>query len=185
MGNPFHRGFASPPPFDPVPHEYRDPDPRQIHLLPAPLIPPGFRGWLALRGIRAGAGRIFRAAPGVTYRIHADGPGPFPSSTARINIVVGGAGSTMTWYGLRQGCQARTYRDARGDEVTGFDPADCEELFSCGVTGACVVNVGVPHTLTNPLEWRTCYSMFAMDLASGEHLPFDRVVSRLAGDLMP
>lgn len=127
-------------------------------------------------------GRIFHISPNNKYNIHVDDIKYYPGKFAKINYVLGGKDSYMNWFKLKENRSHFTYIDQRGDEVIGFNPDDCIEIHRTHIPEKKLVllDVGTPHSLTNMVEWRTCYSMVLADTRTGKYVDIDDAKDRLA-----
>lgn len=96
------------------------------------------------------------------------------SNMVKINYVFGGYGSEMQWYKFNgTDSDIKRFKNVRGDEYVGFNPADCELVYSVDLRGPSLINAGVPHGVTNNTNqgrWCISHGLHNMD---GSRLQWD------------
>jgi len=133
---------------------------------------------LTKENLKIKSAHTFFSLPTFEQGIHLDDVAPF--DRVKLNFVFGGAGSKMHWYKLKDNIPmpnpkltvaSRTYFSFNKNDV------DCIE--STEITGPTVVQVGVPHNITNMSEERLCITFLLRDLETGNIIGIDEVCSRL------
>jgi hypothetical protein len=154
-----------------------------------------FCRWLEHLDLHVYSARVFRSLPNLEYKLHIDVDPSVTDSYAakpvdpktyvydgviKLNFVYSSRGTTMTWYRLNEGKQARVTVNASGYTSYNFDKEDCEILYHTACDSHCLVNGGIIHTLTNAENDdnpRMCYSLSIQN--SNRDLTWDSAVAAL------
>ena len=117
---------------------------------------------------------LFYAPPGLDYvmGIHTDsGMG----DRSKINWVFGGEGSLMHWYRVVNPKQKEQLVTPVGSQYNLYEPDEIKLMHSTTIQNPAIVQIGVPHNITNPGQERWCYSMVITDPATGSNATFGSV----------
>jgi hypothetical protein len=139
---------------------------------------PEMKEWLDNVGLRVTWIELFYRTPFSFMSIHTDtSPGDF----TKINWVYGGRDSTMTWYKLNDSDPSNksiTKTDVN-TSYTNYTSGEVTPIFSSTMSGPHVVQVGIPHSISNPREKRYCLS-FVVEDKSGKRLSMAETCALLA-----
>jgi hypothetical protein len=109
--------------------------------------------------------------------IHIDGG---QTDYAKLNWIYGGAGSKMHWY------RAKVTKNPEDIGVTAigtryehFLSEEVELVHSQAVGCPSLVQVGMPHNVTNPKEDRICISAVLANKTTGKHITFNEAMLAL------
>ena len=97
----------------------------------------------------------FFSRPNINLPIHADLIGDY----IKINYIIGGVDSVMHWYTVKSGTQIEPQFTKISTKYFRFKADQVELADTASVSPISIVQVGVPHTITNPVEYRLCISM--------------------------
>ena len=165
-----------------VPFEFDKPSKTGTNIIPTnPIsINNEFNDFLKRVGCYVGQLDIFYTSPGVVYDIHIDRSDE-DNRFAKINYIIGGKDSFMNWFKLKEGRSCYWYTDLVGTKVRAVKKEDCDEIYRHSLLSnkLYLLDVGTLHSLTNPTEQRTCYSMFLFDVETKRRLSFDEATERL------
>jgi hypothetical protein len=117
---------------------------------------------------------LFYGPPDLEYTmiIHVDsGPG----DRGKVNWVFGGSGSKMHWYRNINSVPKDVLITSVGSKYNQYDPADVELIHTNTIANPSLVQVGVPHNITNPGQERWCYSMVITDSLTNDNATFGRL----------
>ena len=111
----------------------------------------------------------FYSSPAFTQPIHTDNLG---GDYAKLNYVFGGAGSQMHWYKVKEGVSSSTkcFTPDEGTVFLPWEPNMVDLVQSDALSYPSLVQVGCPHNVTNPNEYRLCIALVLLD---GNH--FQRI----------
>ena len=117
---------------------------------------------------------LFYGPPGLDYvmGIHTDRTF---GDWGKINWIYGGEGYQMHWYkpiASSSLSHAETKVHSRYDL---YEPDQVQKLYSTVPQSPSIVQVGVPHNITNPGQERWCYSMVIHDKTTQNHVSFGRL----------
>ena len=118
-----------------------------------------FRDWLDSLGlVMTYPPLIFYTPPGQQCGIHIDGYEI--SDRACVNFIVGGEGSLMHWYKLKQIVAIPEQVETQaGTPYTLYRPEQVEHVYSHAVKWPSIVQTGEPHNITNHTQGpRWCIS---------------------------
>jgi hypothetical protein len=93
----------------------------------------------------------------------------------KINWVVGGAGCQMHWYKPLSANQKEVKATAVHSNYNLFEPEEVKLIYSSVISSPSIVQVGLPHNVTNPGQERWCYSMVMRDLLTDDNVTFGRL----------
>lgn len=119
----------------------------------------------------------FYLGPGADHTVHCDGHEL--DTKAKMNFVVGGKGSVMTWYSCKDESKIEQ-RTSKANTIylgTGID--NVVEEYSVEMDGFYLVNVGMFHNVWNRDEGRYCMSTCLVDLHTGYRINFYELQKRL------
>lgn len=110
--------------------------------------------------------------------IHIDGG---QDNYTKLNWIYGGTGSKMHWYRAK----VKRQKDEIGVTTIGtryehFSVEEVELIHSQTVGCPSLVQVGIPHNVTNPKEDRICISAVLANKLTGEHITFNEAVNSLS-----
>lgn len=136
-----------------------------------------FCRWLGSLDIQIYSARIFRSLPNIEYQLHVDVDPKIDNTYAakildadrhvyegviKLNFIQSSSGNTMTWYGLKSGCEPHPQVNTSGYTSWNFNKEDCDVVYHTMCDQDCLVNGGQIHTLTNGDNLgspRMCYSL--------------------------
>jgi hypothetical protein len=125
---------------------------------------------------------IFYLKPNAVYPIHTDGHN-YPNQKAKLNFVIGGAGSKMCWYEpLHPENFEITKFDAAGKQAAylHIKPNDARELHSAELTDFCIVDAGTFHTVKNANELRLAWNLILADRDTKQKMLLPDLQQRLS-----
>jgi len=93
----------------------------------------------------------------------------------KINWVFGGAGSQMHWYKPLTASQKEVKATAVHSNYNLFEAEEVRLIHSSVIASPSIVQVGLPHNITNPGAERWCYSMVMQDSLTGDNVTFGRL----------
>lgn len=129
---------------------------RLQHLSSADLHP-SLHAFFKTYNIKAFVLELFYTSPGKQGKIHIDSTG---GDYVKINFRWGGDASLMNWYvpkpGLVNGANSRTELGTRSVE---FLPEEVDLVHQQCVNFPSLVQVGIPHSVTNDDSHRWCLSI--------------------------
>jgi len=98
----------------------------------------------------------FYSCPNIKQGIHIDGQG---GDYIKINYVIGGENSVMNWYTPKSTVDNKIQLTDVNSEYMSFNWDQVELVQSANINPVSIVQVGVPHNITNPTSDRLCISM--------------------------
>jgi hypothetical protein len=98
------------------------------------------------------------------------------SDSSKINWIYGGANSKMNWYAPLNGIAPNISGSAVGMKYEYYYLKDLEFLHSQEVGRPSLVQVGLPHSISNIVEDRLCLSVRYADINTGEFITFDKAI---------
>lgn len=100
---------------------------------------------------------VFRRPPDLESVIHTDSGG---GDYAKLNWIFGGKGSTMKWYKTKNHVSKSCSLSDISTPFTSYTIDEVDLMVETKMTGANLVQVGVPHNVYNPpIEERHCFSL--------------------------
>ena len=93
----------------------------------------------------------------------------------KINWVFGGEGCAMHWYKALSASVKEVSETPVHSKYNLYEPNEVKLLYSTQVVSPSIVQVGVPHNITNPGHERWCYSMVMSDQLTGDQVKFGRL----------
>ena len=119
----------------------------------------------------------FHIPPLRIMTIHIDGG---QNDYVKLNWIYGGAGSKMHWY------RAKVTKNPEDIGVTAigtryehFLLEEVDLIHSQAVGCPSLVQVGIPHNITNPKEDRICISAVLANKTTGKHITFNKAMMAL------
>ncbi len=100
---------------------------------------------------------FFYLAPYETGGIHIDGN---LCDSIKLNFIFGGQGSVMNWY-------KTDVKKEIHNAYAPYSPDEVTLIHSEELSGTTIVQVGVPHNVTNAAEPRYCFSIFMRRITGG------------------
>ena len=94
---------------------------------------------------------------------------------AKINWIFGGDGSQMHWYKPLTSHNKEVKSTDVHSNYNLYEPSEVRLLRSESVSTPSIVQVGIPHNITNPGQERWCYSMVIHDKTTQNHVSFGRL----------
>jgi len=116
---------------------------------------PEFLDFIKSKDVYIMFAEAFFSVPGVTQDIHTDS---VSGDYIKINYVLGGRHSLMHWYQVKPNIHVAPMLTVIGTKYLGFTKEQVYRINSTHV-GFSIVQVGIPHNITNPLENRLCISL--------------------------
>jgi hypothetical protein len=93
----------------------------------------------------------------------------------KINWVFGGEGCQMHWYKSLTNQTKEVMATDVHSNYNLYDASEVKLLCSDSVHTPSIVQVGIPHNITNPGHERWCYSMVIHDKRSNDNVTFGRL----------
>jgi len=112
---------------------------------------------------------MFYNDPHNVSKIHIDSIG---GDYSKINFIWGGGDSVMNWFSINQGAAAGQNLTKIGTKSVLFSPNDVLLAHSQPVHSPSIVQVGVPHNITNGNSPRWCLSIVPIR-ANGKRLTME------------
>ena len=122
-------------------------------------IHPSILRFLYKKGIYVPLIEAFYANPGFVMDIHTD---TVPGDFVKLNWAFDGKDSLMHWYKPKDNVPIVQKLNTIGLEYSKFLEHEVELMHSEAVGAPSIVQVGVPHNISNPLEKRLCISLVIM-----------------------
>lgn len=128
-------------------------------------------------GIKIDWVEIFYLGNSADHTIHCDGHEL--DDKAKLNYIVGGKNSMMTWYNpvSQDKIEKRTSR--ANTIYLGINTEDVVPTYSTHMEGFYLVNVGEFHNVWNKHEDRYCLSTCLVDYTTGVRLTYPQIYQRL------
>jgi hypothetical protein len=121
----------------------------------------------------------FYSSPGFIQKIHTDNLG---GDYIKLNYVFDGKGSQMHWYKVKEGIPSGPI-SFTPDEGTVFLPWDSnmvDLVESDALSYPSLVQVGCPHNVTNPNEYRLCIALVLLDANHLQRISLNSAKNKLA-----
>lgn len=108
------------------------------------------------------------------------------SDISKINWVFGGNDSYHCWYKIKDGIQGKPYSTDIATNPVGFDSTDIEKILHTHHKGLYpfIFQAGIPHSVTNGKEDRSCVSMIPRWMDTNKRLTFQEAVDALSDYLI-
>ena len=133
---------------------------------------------LTKENLKIESAHTFFSRPNFEQGIHLDDDAPF--DRVKLNFVLGGAGSKMHWYKLKNNVLMPSPKFTLANrKYFSFEKIDVDYVESTEITVPTIVQVGVPHNITNMSEERLCITFLLRELETGNIIGIDEVCSRL------
>lgn len=104
---------------------------------------------------------LFYTPPFASRTIHVDGETGIPpyASIFKINWIIGGNNSIMTWFKTLDDYVPERRKTRVGTYAFAFDPEKCTPILDLQIKNCAIVQAGIPHTVTNYEEprWAVSY----------------------------
>jgi thioredoxin reductase len=120
---------------------------------------------------------VFYLGKNSDHSIHCDGHEL--DDKAKINYVIGGTNSAMTWYEPVDEIKIQKKISPANTVYLSIDPKDVLEVDSTEIKGLYLVNVGRFHNVWNKNEDRYCLSASVVDIETGHRPLFKELQARL------
>ncbi len=98
----------------------------------------------------------FFSEPNINLPIHIDSVG---GDYVKINYIIGGVDSIMYWYQAKPDVHVEPKLTTINTQYFSFEEDQVELVDSTTINPISIVQVGVPHNITNPTDYRLCISM--------------------------
>lgn len=150
------------------------------HQIPIELkyINPDIKELLSSLGIFVNYAELFYRKPRHQGTIHADNNG---GDFTKINWVYGGRGSSMHWFEIKESIDLENkpilYTQAN-TEYKQYRLAEVDHKYQSKMLGPCLVQVGKPHLVMNPLEDRYALCFVLVD-ETGKRIPMAEAQQKL------
>ena len=108
---------------------------------------------LASKGMKISLVETFYSKPNYIQSIHIDVAG---GDYSKLNWVFGGANSLMHWYKLKTGVSEKLKINSIGKTYSDYDIDQVELIHSQPIGKPSLIQVGIPHNITNGPEERLC-----------------------------
>jgi hypothetical protein len=119
---------------------------------------------------------VFFLGKGADHSIHCDGHEL--DDKAKLNYVVGGRGSLMTWYADVNLSKIEKRTSAANTSYLALNTDDITPSFSVAMEGFYLVHVGMFHNVWNKDEDRYCLSACLLDSKTNQRLTFPQLQQR-------
>ena len=120
---------------------------------------------------------IFYLGKNGDHTIHCDGHEI--DDKAKLNFVVGGEGSVMTWYEHKSEDKIQKRISRANTVYLGISTEDVTEVYSHEMQGLYIVNAGHFHNVWNKDDDRYCLSAYLADTKTKQRLHFKQLQLRL------
>lgn len=129
---------------------------------------PEFLDFIKFKNVYIMFAESFFSVPGVTQDqdIHTDCDS---GDYIKINYVIGGRLSSMHWYQVKPNIHVKPLLTEIGTEYLGFEKEQVYQISSTHVRFS-IVQVGIPHNISNPLENRLCISLSIAHIGNHQRL---------------
>ena len=77
----------------------------------------------------------------------------------KLNYIFGGKNSKMNWYSVKPNLNKLPSNTSIGTQYLKYDIEEVDLVHSQTVKFPSIVQVGMPHSITNPDTWRICISL--------------------------
>lgn len=160
------------------PQQYNIPDPSNNHhvRIDKKLIDTRFREFLQSLGLLIYAAEYFYTAPNRTLAAHCDTLEI--TDVVKLNWMYGGEGSTMDWYEIKEGAELPQYETIIKTRFSIPRPEDITLVHRATIGKPSLVNVGVPHGVTNGPNPRHVHSIILCN-TDNERVRWDDAVTVL------
>ena len=81
----------------------------------------------------------------------------------KLNYIFGGKNSAMNWYSVKPEVNKTPSLTSINTKYLKYEIDEVELLHSQAVGFPSIVQVGIPHSITNPESWRICISLIIHD----------------------
>jgi hypothetical protein len=98
----------------------------------------------------------FFLRPNINLPIHVDDGG---GDYVKINYVIGGKDSLMHWYQINPGVHVKPKTTTINTQYFSFKKDQVELVDCTTIDPVSIVQVGIPHNITNTINHRLCISM--------------------------
>lgn len=103
-------------------------------------------------GLRVGHSETFFSAPNINYIVHRDNHDMY--DFPKINFIIGGEGSTMNWYSIRENKTGVKLNTNINTHFTAYTKNDVDLIYKTELKSPCLVQAGVPHDVTtSTIRW--------------------------------
>jgi hypothetical protein len=128
----------------------------------ASQIHPRMRQWLDSLGINVIWIEIFYRKPGQHGRVHTD---DIVRDFTKINWIYGGKNSRMMWYEVTDpnALNRKADQTSVGTRYIAYSINEVNSVYSEELSGAYLLQVGIPHSISNPFEDRYCLCFVLAD----------------------
>lgn len=117
---------------------------------------PLFMDFLKNKNVYVSHIESFFSCPNINLPIHVDSIG---GDYIKINYIIGGVNSVMHWYTVKSGIQIEPKFTTINTQYFSFETDQVDLVDTTKINPISIVQVGVPHNITNPIEDRLCISM--------------------------
>jgi len=138
-------------------------------------INPEFIDLLKSNDIHIFYAEFFYSPPYYIQPIHVDAPG---GDIVKINFVLGGANSTMSWYKEKPNIIVPIKKTSVGTSYTEYTIDQVELIETHTIGFPSLVQVGIPHRIVNAHESRICASFVCKDKLNTP-IPMTTVITKL------
>lgn len=144
--------------------------------------PKEFNTWLEdTLQLTVAVSEIFLLGPNARHLIHVDGP-VYPTNKAKLNFIIGGAGSEMVWYKPKEEIFNVTNlvsRSTTGGSVL-LSADNAVEVHRAALANFCIVDAGTFHTVVNKQEPRIAWNLGLVDCKTNHRLLLTELRERLS-----
>jgi hypothetical protein len=118
---------------------------------------------------------IFYKLPNSSSGLHTDSDKE--GDYAKLNWILGGENSTMNWYSIKNkdavnNLSLNIDKTQINSKVIRYTLDELEHVYSTNITGAALIQVGVPHNITNYNQERWAISIVFRDMKLGRRPTF-------------
>jgi hypothetical protein len=119
-------------------------------------IHPSFIDLLKSKSVYVSHIESFFSEPNINLPIHIDSVG---GDYVKINYIIGGVDSIMYWYQAKPDVHVEPKLTTINTQYFSFEKDQVELVDSTPINPVSIVQVGIPHNITNPINHRLCISM--------------------------
>lgn len=132
---------------------------------------PEFTEYLKKLNLNVSFAEIFYTVPNATTGIHLD---VRHDDIVKLNYIYGGAGSQMCWYTLNSETKGKNKITTINSNYIPFIPEQVTLAYADNLNEPSIVQVGVPHNITNEQQDRHCLSLVLTE--NEKRISMDRAI---------
>lgn len=147
-------------------------------IVPNDIMGQQFNEWLTNLGLELEWVELFYLSPNTSHIIHCDSAF-MDMDFGKINYILGGQNSHMTWYKPRGKNTGEVEKTKAGTTYRIIDTNELIETYSANLKGFCLVSVSEFHTVWNKDDDRYCLSAYIKDSKTNTRLTITELRQKL------